>query len=658
MKRPEENGYKKYGWFDCILYNLRSSWKWNRMLFICQLLPVIPNVAATYLGVLLPAEMVRGLEEHWDIRRLILHIFVLVLGICLMRMVDEAAGNYVWGASGDMTLYYEKLCYHKIMELDYDMLEEPKSAKLIGNTWNVLRNSYGLRDALLAIPMGLGDLLGVVWYGIMIGRANVIIIFLAVVNALISMKLLAIARKKHEKLHEKMGSCTRETAYISKQSMDRSAGKDIRIYRMADWFLRKYDEPVKGMEGILRKIRNGYFLSVSADAVTAFVLNCFSYIYLITILLKGEITVSVFVLYVGLIRHFSDYFIDLMNQIVTLDPLKVSINYVRNFLEMEESRGWAQSPAGTGDKAEGWTGSGDGNMAEGRTGSRSGKTCPAGGLGPERISRIMEEGIRVEFRGVSFHYPEKEESALSDISLVIRPGERLALIGLNGAGKTTLAKLLCGFYKPTKGEILINDIPLSRFGREEYFSLLSVLFQDTTFLPVSLDYNLTSREPEEIDRKRLELSLRLSGSWEKYQSLPKKGDTLLVREVNGDAVDFSGGERQKLLFARALYKKARLMILDEPTAALDPIAENDMYIAFSKAAVGRTCLYISHRLSSTRFCDRIILMEHGRIVEEGTHDTLMAKGGRYADLYEMQSRYYREQEEEKARQAFLNEIFE
>ena len=522
-----------------------------------------------------------------------------------------------------MPLYYEKLCYHKIMRLDYDRLEDPECGKLVGNIWNVLRSSYGFRDSMLAILIGSVNLLSVIWYGLMIGQKNLLIIFIVVINAIISMKLLSWARKKHAKLHEEIGVYTKESAYISKQAMDRAVGKDIRIYKMADWFLRKYDYSLKGTEGVLRKIRNGYFASVSIDAVMAFALNCFSYIFLISLLFKGELEVSEFVLYIGLIRSFSSNFIMLMEQISNLDPLVVAVNYIRNFLELQESPGWSKE-----------------------------------GIGDDELSRIKEEGIRIEFKEVSYCYPNSENAALSDVSLVIRPGEKLALIGLNGAGKTTFAKLLCGFYEPTKGKILINGIPVRNFRKEQYFALISVLFQDTTLLPTTLDYNLTSQEPEQIDRKRLEAVLKLSGIYEKYESLPEKGDTMLVKEVNEKAVDFSGGERQKMLFARALYKKAGLMILDEPTAALDPIAENEMYMTFSAAAVGKTCLYISHRLSSTRFCDRIILMEHGRTAEEGTHEELMARGGRYAELYEMQSKYYREQDERKVRSAVMDDVFE
>ncbi len=622
MKKSRETSLGTRRWFSNIAFNIKSSRQWDKNLFYCQILPVMPRVLATYLGIMLPAEIVRALENHWDLPALMLYIFVLSLGICLMKMISEGMSEYLWDNAKSLTMYYEKLVYHKLMHLDYDMLEDSRYASLIGNVLNVIRNSYGIRDSLLAIPFAFTGLLSVLWYGAMIGSKNILIVIIAIINSLLSMKILAWAREKHRISHERLNVYSRQTAYINKQAMDRSAGKDIRIYKMSGWIMGKYEQAFKGIDDTLRQIRNGYFINVTSDASMTFILNLFSYVFLISLLVKKEITVSTFVLYIGLIKSFSSNFMSLMDQIVTLDPIAVSINYIRELLDLPENAGWSE------------------------------------GVGNEVIQRIKKEGIKVELRGVSFRYPGNKEDTLHHIDLTISPEEKLALIGLNGAGKTTMVKLLCGFYRPTEGKILINGIPVSVFSKEEYHGLVSVLFQDHTFLPVTLDLNLTGEKPEDIDSQKLAWALKMSGFSEKYESLPKKGETLLVREANGEATDFSGGEKQKLLFARALYKDSPFMILDEPTAALDPIAENQMYLDFSQAAKGKTCVYISHRLSSTRFCDRIILMEHGKITQEGTHDKLMAQGGRYAELFEVQSMYYKEQEKNKRQCAIMDDDFD
>ncbi len=259
----------------------------------------------------------------------------------------------------------------------------------------------------------------------------------------------------------------------------------------------------------------------------------------------------------------------------------------------------------------------------------------------------------MELKNVSFTYEGADKPVISNMNLKINAGEKLALIGLNGAGKTTLVKLICGFYAPTKGEILLNGIPIEDFSREQYYSLISVLFQDYTILPVAIDENIASCGKEQISKDRLYETLQQSGFKERYDRLTKGGDSLLAKDVNRDAVDFSGGEKQRLLFARALYKDAPLLILDEPTASLDPIAENEIYMKYGEVTKGKTSVYISHRLSSTRFCDRIVLLEDGNIVESGTHDTLMKHNGKYAQLYELQSQYYKDEADKKRRESYM-----
>lgn len=601
------NTMKKEQWLNHIFYNIKASKAWDRKLFYYQFLPVVPNVIATYLGILLPAKLVEGLEERWEFQILFAVIFVICLVMCLLKMAGSGMESYLYRNYATLNMYYEKLCYHKVMRLDYGMLEEPGTSKLMGNTWNVLRSEFGFRSSLCAIPQILSAAVGIVWYGILIGGKSYVIILLAIANTLLSSLFMSLLRKKQETLHEKVGVYARKTAYINRQSMDKQAGKDIRIYQMADWLLKKYDQALQGMDSIYRQIHNGAFLRAAGEGAVNFVVNGFSYFYLISLLVKGEMAVSDFVLYMGLVGSFAGYFGQLLNQLVALNPVGISIGYIRKFLALPESPDWSEK-----------------------------------GVGAERILELKRQGVCVCFQNVSYTYPGGKDKVLSGINLVISPGEKLALIGLNGAGKTTLVKLLCGFYTPTEGKILLNGIPVHSFRREEYYDLISVLFQDATLLPMTLDFNLTGKSPEQIDREHLSWALKISGFWEKYESIPGKGESLLGQEV-----DFSGGEKQKLLFARALYKKAPLMILDEPTAALDPIAENEMYLKFDEAAKGRSCLYISHRLSSTRFCDRILLMEQGQIREEGTHEELMAKGGRYQQLFDMQSKYYREQEKKK-----------
>ena len=241
------------------------------------------------------------------------------------------------------------------------------------------------------------------------------------------------------------------------------------------------------------------------------------------------------------------------------------------------------------------------------------------------------------FHDVSFSYPGTNIPVLEHVTLSFAVGEKTALVGRNGAGKTTLIKLLCRLYEPTSGYITLNGIDIRKYSYKEYTQAFSVVFQDFHLFSLPLDENIAAGT--EIDEAALQSSLAKVGLTGRVQQLPQGVRTRLYNN-NGSGVDLSGGEAQRTAIARALYKDAPFVILDEPTAALDPIAEAEIYEQFSQMTAGKTAVYISHRMSSCKFCDRIIVLDHGRIAEDGTHDTLLANHGIYANLYETQAQYY------------------
>jgi len=272
--------------------------------------------------------------------------------------------------------------------------------------------------------------------------------------------------------------------------------------------------------------------------------------------------------------------------------------------------------------------------------------CPNTFLREEgkEIPKEWKEGKlpEIEFRHVYFRYEECEEDILKDVNFTIWPGERIALVGHNGAGKTTLVKLLCGFYHPTAGEIRIGGRLLEEFNLDEYQEMLATIFQDVNALPISIASNVSGKMEEDTDFEKVKDCLKRAGLWKDIELLEKKEYTNISQMFDPDGIQLSGGMVQKLMLARCIYKEAPILILDEPTAALDPIAESRMYEEYNKITENKSALFISHRLASTKFCDRILFIEQGSILEDGTHDELLEKNGKYAEVFGVQSEYYKE----------------
>ena len=249
----------------------------------------------------------------------------------------------------------------------------------------------------------------------------------------------------------------------------------------------------------------------------------------------------------------------------------------------------------------------------------------------------------IEFRDVSFRYPGTENWALRHLSVKFEIGKKLAVVGPNGSGKTTFIKLLCRLYDPTEGVILLDGKDIREYDTHELYNIFGIIFQDFGKYAVSVSENISFGNIDaEPDPERIRESARQSSADEYIRALPRDYDTPLMRIFEQDGIELSGGEAQKLMMARALYKDAPVLVLDEPTAALDPIAENEIYLHYRDMTAGKTSLFISHRLASTQFCDRVLFLSGGKITEEGTHDELIASGGEYSKLYEIQSCWYRD----------------
>lgn len=257
------------------------------------------------------------------------------------------------------------------------------------------------------------------------------------------------------------------------------------------------------------------------------------------------------------------------------------------------------------------------------------------------VEKRMDNEYYVEFRNVSFKYPNTETYALKNVNVKFKIGEKLAVVGMNGSGKTTFIKLLCRLYDPTEGEILLNGVNIKKYDYDEYMQIFSVVFQDFRLFAFSLGQNVACAST--YDTKRVEECLKHAGFEDRYKSLPNGAETYLYKHFDNTGVEISGGEAQKIALARALYKDSPFIILDEPTSALDPVSEYEIYSSFNSITGDKTAIYISHRLASCRFCDNIVVFDNGNIIQHGSHEKLLSnENGKYYELWNAQAQYYTE----------------
>lgn len=394
---------------------------------------------------------------------------------------------------------------------------------------------------------------------------------------------------------------TKRIEYANKTATSREFAKDIRMFGLRGWLEDLWGSTMRLYSAFCAKRERKYIWANIIDIVLTFLRNGIAYAFLIGITVKNGLPASQFLLYFAALSGFAQWVVEILDKLSVMHKQSLDISTIREFLDWDE---------------------------------------PFDLNGGERIAFEPNKQYEIRLDNVSFRYPKADKDTLSHINLTVHPGEKLAIVGLNGAGKTTLVKLVCGFLDPTEGRILLNGEDIRKFNRNDYYALFSAVFQEFSVLDVTVKENV-AQCVDGIDETRVWQCIDKAGLTEKIKSLPKGIETHLGRRVFKDGVEFSGGQTQRLMLARALYKNAPILVLDEPTAALDPIAENDIYQKYNDMTHGRTSFFISHRLASTRFCDRIIFVDSGKIAEEGTHDELLKNGGGYAYMFEVQSKYYR-----------------
>ncbi len=595
---------KRYGLFGNLCFIARQTINsYPHLLLLCAF-TVIVNTVIPVITTFLPKVVIESITLEKGIKETLFVTVVMtsILALCLGG--KKFFEKLVFFHKLRMNTHYTELVARKGMTADYCNQETERFRKLqtesvasCDGNFSPVTQVYDIGNALCTSMLGF-----FLYFGILL-RLNVgLVLFLVLITVVSYLLNKRVTRWLENHQAEKVGY-QQKTGYLTQVSGDFKSAKDIRLYRMIKWLGDVYQKNIKDLSGWYGGYTKKVFGVALCDGGLSILREAVAYTYLLYLVFLREISVADFVLFFGVITGFSAWLSGMFGQVTSLQRISMTVNILRTFLEYP-----------------------DDYLREGGLWTEGLRT------GPKEIS----------FSDVSYRYEGAEQDTLSGFNLTIAPKEHLAVVGLNGAGKTTMVKLLCGLTDPTEGMVCYDGIDVREYNRDKYYELFSAVFQQFSLLPVTFAEAVAEEEVSLTNRERVEACLKKAGLWEKIVSLEKGMDSEYGKAVNDEGTELSGGQIQKLLLARALYRSAPIMVLDEPTAALDPIAESQLYETYNEVMKDCSAVFISHRLASTRFCDRIVLIEGGKIVEEGTHAELLAKQGRYYELYETQAKYYRE----------------
>lgn len=594
--RKNETSLKQI--FSNIGFCLVFLYKLNPKMFFIRIISTVMLSASNFVPIIFIRFIINEITVGKSLKMTAVYIVSMVTSTLAVSVINTLLSKIDAKENEETTHAIKSYLGSLAMKMKYSDLEEPRMKDFIevagGSNpfFEILTYSTGFLLALLNAA-GLS--------AIILTIHPVIFVFMF---GIVAIQIFVDKKRRNFQFFWKrsIAKLNRKQKYLYDLAYDTKYAKETRANGLEDWITDKIDgyfenelipSDFENMRNVLK------FLSVSET--TSVIQQAVIYIYLAYSVIFGGMLLGDFSMYMTSIERFTDYISGLVGNYSLLLSTGLTAQEIRYCITMSRKQD---------------------ETAE-----------------TDSLADFDEKNFTFEFKNVSFKYPSTDRMILKNINIKLAADESLSLVGINGAGKSTFVKLLCRFYEPTEGEILLNGVPVNRILYDEYMKMFSVVFQDFKLFSYSVQENITMSDA--ADAERLDKCVELAGIKEKISSLKDGAAAYMSKQFDPEGVEFSGGEGQKVAIARALYKDAPVVILDEPTSALDPIAEYDIYKRFSELADGKCAVYISHRLSSTRFTDKIAVFSDGELCEYGTHAELMdIDGGLYKNMFDMQAQYY------------------
>lgn len=599
---------KTYGFLNNFIYALNIERKSNLRLLAITLIKPIGDIVGTLLNSYAPKYVLSFIEDDLPFNTIIMYTVIICLIMMILDVISTTCYNSFEFEYRKTEGYVEKKRMDKLFHTDFKNMESPDFLDYAQRAKTALNRGKGFHGVLYQSRNFIAQGTLMILSAALIGIQNLLMMIIFIVISFGIVKISSFFTKRDKiKFSDAMAPTWRKMNYLESTTKNFDFAKDIRLFNMSNAFFNQLSGVNETYKELNRKHHNRMVLWEVSLGSVLIVQKILMYTWLVYNVVTGAYQISDFVLYVGLVSTFHAS-VGYVNWIYSdMRTNSLMINDYRNFVDWKEDRE-------TADEKDG------------------------------HITEINLDKFEFRFENVSFKYPGHDNYVLKNVNLIIKNGAKLAVVGVNGAGKTTFIKLMMKLYEPSEGRILLNDVDIKEYNREEYFKLFSPVFQNVECFAMPIYQNISFAEEDKTDMNKINEVLEQSGLSEKINSYEKGIHTNLLKIFDKEGIDLSGGEKQRLAMARALYKDGKVVILDEPTAALDALAEDRMYREFKNMIHGKTAVFISHRLGSTRFCDKIAMFEDGTIVEEGTHEELMAKNGKYAYMFGIQSQYYDEKQ--------------